>query len=43
MGRFAEWIVTGLIPQLTFWITYTVLVGGIFGGLTTLLAKPPHV
>lgn len=41
MGWFTEWLVTGLVPQLTFWMAYTVLVGGIFGWLGSLLAREP--
>lgn len=37
MGWFSIWIVTGVIPQFTVWIAYTVTVGMIFGGLGLLL------
>lgn len=29
MHWFSEWLVTGLLPQLTFWIAYTAIIGGI--------------
>jgi len=39
MSWFAEWVVTGVIPQLTFWIWYTVVLGGLFAGLSALVLK----
>ena len=39
MSWFAEWVVTGVIPQLTFWIWYTVVLGGLFAGLAALVLK----
>lgn len=40
MGIFMHWLVTGLMPQMTFWIMFTVLVGSIFGGIAALLGRP---
>jgi hypothetical protein len=37
MGWFAKWVVIGLIPQLTIWVAFTVIVGAIFGGITVAL------
>jgi hypothetical protein len=31
MSGLAKWLVIGLLPQLTIWIAYTVVVGGLFG------------
>ncbi len=30
-GPFVEWFLTGLFPQLTFWIAFTIIVGMLFG------------
>jgi len=39
MNWFVEWVITGLIPQATVWIWYTVVVGGLFAGLAALVLK----
>jgi hypothetical protein len=39
MGVWGEFLVTGLIPQLTFWIAFTVIIGSIFGGIAAALMK----
>ncbi|NUM75670.1 hypothetical protein HUU40_15015 [candidate division KSB1 bacterium] len=39
MATFPKWVVIGLVPQLTFWMVYTVAIGLIFGGLAVLVAK----
>ena len=31
MGPLAKWFWIGLMPQLTIWIAYTVVIGGLFG------------
>jgi hypothetical protein len=31
MGPLARWLWTGLVPQLTIWIAYTVVIGALFG------------
>ena len=38
MGPLAEWAATGLIPQLTLWIGFTVIVGTLCGGLAVVVA-----
>jgi hypothetical protein len=39
MSWFAEWVVTGVAPQLTFWVWFTVTVGALFAGLGALVFK----
>ena len=39
MGPFREWFSTGLIPQLTFWLAFTVILGSILGGLAVAVAN----
>ncbi len=39
MGPFREWFFTGLIPQLTFWLAFTVIFGSIFGGIAVAVAN----
>lgn len=36
MGWFSTWVLVGVIPQFTIWITFTVVVGMIFGGIGLL-------
>lgn len=38
-GAFAKWVAIGLLPQLTFWIVFTVTIGLIFGGLAVAVLK----
>jgi hypothetical protein len=38
MGPFATWALVGLIPQLTFWIAFTTVFGGLFGGVAAAIA-----
>lgn len=38
MGVWGEFVWTGLIPQLSFWLSYTVLIGGLFGTIAAALA-----
>ena len=33
MGVFAKWLTIGLVPQLTFWIAYTMVMGCLCGGI----------
>lgn len=35
----AKWVAIGLVPQLSFWIVFTVTVGMIFGGLAAAITK----
>jgi hypothetical protein len=37
MGLLPKWILIGLIPQLTFWIAFTVIVGIVFGSVAAML------
>ncbi len=39
MAPFARWVATGLIPQLTFWMVYTVAIGSICGGIAVAVMK----
>jgi hypothetical protein len=39
MGVFAKWLLIGVLPQLTFWIAFTVLVGCLFGGLALAVRR----
>ena len=36
-GPLVEWLLTGLFPQLTFWIAFTIIMGMLFGGLAAAL------
>ncbi len=38
-GPFVEWLISGLFPQLTFWIAFTIIVGMLFGGVAAALKK----
>jgi len=46
MGLAAKWVTTGLFPQMTSWVAYTVLLGGLFGGIAAAVVRspsaPPH-
>ena len=37
MGLFTKWLLIGLLPQLTFWIAFTIVVGAIFGSVTAMI------
>jgi hypothetical protein len=39
MSVFQRWFLTGLIPQMTTWIAFTVLVGVLFGSIAGALAS----
>jgi hypothetical protein len=39
MGLLPQWILIGLLPQLLFWVGFTVVVGCLFGGLALLLPR----
>jgi len=39
MGLVSKWFLIGLLPQLTLWIAFTVIVGSLFGGLALLFQK----
>ena len=34
MNWFAKWVVIGLVPQMTIWVAFTMIMGAIFGGIT---------
>jgi hypothetical protein len=38
MGALAKWFLIGLVPQLTIWIAYTVVIGALFGIAAAALA-----
>lgn len=40
MGPWATWFYIGLVPQMFFWIGFTVLVGALVGSLAVLVAPP---
>jgi hypothetical protein len=40
MGWLATWFFIGLVPQMFFWIGFTVLVGTLVGSLAVLVAPP---
>jgi hypothetical protein len=49
MGPVAKWFWIGLLPQMTIWMAFTVIVGTLFGGLALLVpvarsrsAPPPR-
>ena len=35
----ARWLWTGLVPQMTIWVAWTVAVGGLFGALGWVVAS----
>ena len=37
VSPFATWIIIGLVPQLTFWIMFTVAIGSVFGAIAALI------
>ena len=39
MGLLTKWILTGFVPQMTFWVMFTVLIGTLFGGLAALVSR----
>lgn len=39
MGPFAKWVVIGLVPQLTFWMVFTVSIGLLCGGIAVVVAQ----
>ena len=42
VSPFATWVVIGAVPQLTFWLMFTVTIGSLFGGIAAVAmhAKP---
>jgi hypothetical protein len=44
MGLITKWLLIGVVPQLTVWIAYTIVIGCLFGGLTlALLRRKPSL
>jgi hypothetical protein len=39
MSLISKWLLIGFLPQLTFWIVFTVIVGSLFGSLALLFHK----
>jgi hypothetical protein len=39
MGKLAKWVAIGLVPQLTIWIGFTAIVGGLFAGIAAAIAS----
>jgi hypothetical protein len=39
MGPWAKWFLIGVVPQLSFWMAFTVSVGALFGGVALVLAE----
>jgi hypothetical protein len=37
MTSLVKWFVIGVVPQMTFWIAFTVLVGNLFGSVAVAL------
>jgi hypothetical protein len=40
MGPWAKWFWIGLVPQMTFWVAFTVVVGAVFGSIAAALTRP---
>jgi hypothetical protein len=43
MSLVSKWFLIGLMPQLSLWIAFTVIVGSLFGGLALLFQKQQPV
>lgn len=39
MSALAKWFLIGLVPQLTIWMAYTVVIGGLFGVVAAAIAR----
>jgi hypothetical protein len=39
MATFPKWLWIGLLPQLVLWVGFTVIVGGLFGGITAAVKR----
>jgi hypothetical protein len=37
MGLLTKWIAIGLVPQLTFWVAFTIVIGTIFGSVAAMI------
>lgn len=40
MSLATRWFMTGVVPQLTVWIAFTIVLGCLIGGLTLAIARP---
>ena len=40
VGPFLKWVIIGLLPQMTTWIAFTILVGALFGAIIAAFAGP---
>lgn len=40
MGPLGKWLAIGFLPQMTFWVAFTVLVGTLIGALVVAVARP---
>lgn len=40
MGPLQKWLFIGLLPQMTLWIAWTVIIGMLVGGIVVALGKP---
>ncbi len=40
MGFLAKFIVIAVVPQMTFWIMVTMVIGTLFGGLAAAVVRP---
>jgi len=38
---FVGWLLTGVFPQMTLWMAFTIVVAWLFGGVVAALVKPP--
>jgi hypothetical protein len=39
MGALSKWFLIGVVPQLTIWMGFTVVLGAFFGGLALIVAE----
>ena len=39
MGFLTKFILLAVIPQMTFWIGFTVVIGSLFGGISAILVR----
>jgi hypothetical protein len=39
ISPWAKWFLIGVVPQLTFWMAFTVVVGALFGGLALVVGE----
>ena len=39
MAVFPKWLLIGLLPQLTFWVGFTMMIGAVFGSVAAMLGR----